>query len=81
VKTFLTALLLTLAAGLFAMDLYALLGNGFGGFLGIVGAVLGILWWRHVKGKVVPEDVDARSLGLLALVTVVLGGGLLLLAG
>ncbi|HKN51006.1 MAG TPA: hypothetical protein VJX66_00830 [Amycolatopsis sp.] len=81
VKTFATAVLLTFGAGLLGMVGWAVLDSGFGGFLGLVGGVFAILWWRHVHGKVIPADLKTRSVVLLFVVNVVLAGILLLTAG
>ncbi len=81
VKTFATAVLLTFGTGLLMMDGWALLSSGFGAFLGLVGAVFGIFWWRHVHGKVFARDLPTRSVILLAVVNVVLAVLLLLVAG
>ena len=81
VKTFVTAVLLTFGAGLLGMVGWAVLDSGFGGFLGLVGAVFAIFWWRHVHGKVFPRDLSTKSVILLLVVNVVLGLILVFSAG
>jgi hypothetical protein len=81
VKTFATAVLLTFGVGLLGMVGWAVLGSGFGGFLGLLGGLFGVLWWRHAHGKVVPENLKTRSVLLLLVVNVVLGVILLVSAG
>ncbi|MEU4674139.1 hypothetical protein AB0F91_40810 [Amycolatopsis sp. NPDC023774] len=80
VKTFATAVLLTFGAGLLAMVGWALLGSGFGAFLGIVAAGFGIYWWRSLHGTVFAPDLPTRSVIILLVVNVVLAAILLLTA-
>ncbi|MEU6643825.1 hypothetical protein ABZ863_14905 [Saccharomonospora sp. NPDC046836] len=73
VKTFAAAALLTFAAGALTLVGYVMAG-GFGGFLGIIGAVFGVVWWKNLHGKVFPRDLPGRSLaGLLAAAAVLFG--------
>jgi len=71
VKTFVTAALLTFAAGELVLLCYALLGV-FGGIIGLVGAVFGIVWWRNIHdGTAFPRDLPAKSVVILAVTTAV----------
>lgn len=82
VKTFVTAVLLTFGVGLLGMVGWAVLDSGFGGFLGLVAGVFGIVWWRSIHGKVVfPKAIPAKSVVILAVVNAVLALILLLTAG
>ncbi|SFW90695.1 hypothetical protein [Amycolatopsis australiensis] len=81
VKTFVTAVLLTFGVGLLGMVGWAVLDSGFGGFLGLVGGVFGVVWWRHLHGKAFPKVVPTKSVVLLAVVNAVLALILLLTAG
>lgn len=74
VKTFVAAGLLTFTAGLLVLIGYIMAG-GFGGFLGIIGAVFGVVWWKGVHGKVFPRDLPGKSMAGL-----VVAGALLLAA-
>jgi hypothetical protein len=81
VKVFVSAVLLTFGAGLLLMVGYALLSSGFGGFLGIIAAVFGIVWWKNIHGKVFPAGIPTRSVIILAAVNVILAVILLLIVG
>ncbi|GAB3168196.1 hypothetical protein [Amycolatopsis sp. NPDC004378] len=82
VKTFVTAVLLTFGVGLLGMVGWAVLSSGFGGFLGLVAGVFGVVWWRTVHGKVVfPKVIPTKSVVILAVVNAVLALILFLLAG
>ena len=81
VKTFATAVLLTFGVGVLGMVGWAVLDSGFGGFLGLVGGVLAVFWWRHLHGEVIPRPVPTKSVVLLAIVDAVLGLLLFLTAG
>jgi hypothetical protein len=81
VKVFISAVLLTFGAGLLLMVGYALLSSGFGGFLGIIAAVFGIVWWRSIHGKVFPAEIPTRSVIILAAVNVILAVILFLVVG
>ncbi|MBK1786198.1 hypothetical protein JHE00_17860 [Prauserella sp. ASG 168] len=72
-KTFAAAALLTFAAGLIVVIGYIMAG-GFGGFLGIIGAVFGFVWWKNLHGKVFPRDLPAKSLVALLVATAALFG-------
>ncbi|OZM70033.1 hypothetical protein CFN78_27525 [Amycolatopsis antarctica] len=72
VKTFATAALLTFSAGMLVL-IGTLLIGGFGTFLGIVAAVLGVVWWRSVNEKVFPRTLPNSSMITLAVATGVLG--------
>nr|WP_179775983.1 hypothetical protein [Amycolatopsis endophytica] len=72
VRTFVTALLLTFAAGELLLLCYALLGV-FGAIIGLVGAGFGIVWWRNIHdGKAFPRDLPAKSVVALAVATAVI---------
>lgn len=81
VKTFVTAVLLTFGVGLLGMVGWAVLDSGFGGFLGLVGGVFGIVWWRKIHGKAFPPVVPTKSVVILAVVNAALALVLLLAAG
>ncbi|MEU8639721.1 hypothetical protein AB0C38_46650 [Amycolatopsis sp. NPDC048633] len=82
VKTFVTAVLLTFGVGLLGMVGWAVLSSGFGGFLGLVAGVFGVVWWRSIHGKVVfPKVIPTKSVVILAVVNAVLALILLLTAG
>lgn len=81
VKVFVSAVLLTFGAGLLLMVGYALLSSGFGGFLGIIAAVFGIVWWKNIHGKVFPAEIPTRSVVILAAVNVILAVVLVLIVG
>lgn len=82
VKTFAAAVLLTFGVGMLGMVGWAVLDSGFGGFLGLVGGVFAVFWWRHVHGgKVFPRVLPTKSVVLLAVVNVVLALVLVLTAG
>ena len=81
VKTFVTAVLLTFGVGLLGMVGWAVLSSGFGGFLGLVGGVFGVVWWRKVHGTAFPKVIPAKSVVVLAVVNAVLALILLLTAG
>jgi hypothetical protein len=72
VKTFLAAALLPFGGGMLVLAGYVLLDSFFGGLLGLVGAVLGVMWWRNVHGKVFPRELPTRSVVILAAVAVAL---------
>ncbi|RZQ59422.1 hypothetical protein [Amycolatopsis suaedae] len=61
VKTFFAALLLTFASGMLIL-VGALLIGFFGGFLGVVGVVLGLIWWRSANGKMFPRDLSTGAM-------------------
>lgn len=73
VKTFAAAVLLTFGAGMLVLVGYLLLDSFFGGFLGAVGAVFAVIWWRSVHEKVFPRDIPAKSIIILAVINAVLG--------
>ncbi|MEU5263656.1 hypothetical protein [Amycolatopsis sp. NPDC021455] len=81
IKTFVTAVLLTFGVGLLGMVGWAVLDSGFGGFLGLVGGVFGVVWWRKVHGKAFPKVIPTKSVVVLAVVNAVLALILLLTAG
>jgi hypothetical protein len=81
VKTFVTAVLLTFGVGLLGMVGWAVLGSGFGGFLGLVGGAFGVVWWRKIHGKAFPRVVPTKSVVVLAVVIAVLTLVLFLTAG
>ncbi len=82
VKTFVTAVLLTFGVGLLGMVGWAVLSSGFGGFLGLVAGVFGVVWWRSIHGKTVfPKVIPTKSVVILAVVNAVLALILLLTAG
>jgi hypothetical protein len=81
VKTFVTAVLLTFGVGLLGMVGWAVLSSGFGGFLGLVAGVLGVVWWRHALGKVFPLVIPTKAVVILAVVNAVLALILVLTAG
>lgn len=56
-KTLVAAALLTFAAGMLVLIGYIMAG-GFGGFLGLIGAAFGIVWWKNLHGKVFPRDLS-----------------------
>lgn len=63
-KTFAAAALITFAAGMIVLIGYILAG-GFGGFLGLIGAIFGVVWWKNLHGKVFPRDLPvSHVLGL-----------------
>ncbi|MCU1687619.1 MAG: hypothetical protein JWQ81_8358 [Amycolatopsis sp.] len=80
VKTFATAVLLTFGVGLLAFIGYALLNGVFGGFLGLVAGVFGVVWWSKVNGKAFPTVIPGKSLAVLLVADVVLGVILFFLA-
>lgn len=73
VKTFVAAAMLTFTAGVVVLIGY-LMAGGFGGFMGIIGAVFGVVWWKGVHGKVFPKDLPSVSLMLLGVVGLLLVG-------
>ncbi|WP_167173322.1 hypothetical protein [Saccharomonospora amisosensis] len=73
VKTFIAAALLTFAAGMLVLIGYIMAG-GFGGFLGIIGAVWSVFWWKGVHGKVFPRDLPGKSMAGLAVTAAILLG-------
>lgn len=79
VKTFATAVLLTFGVGLLAFVGYGLLDGVFGGFLGLVAGVFGVVWWTKVNGKAFPAVISGKALSVLLVADVVLAGILLLL--
>lgn len=80
VKTFVAAVLLTLSAGTLAVLGYRLVGF-FGGFLGLVVAGFAVAWWKNLHDKVFPRELPRSSLIGLFVVTAVLSGLVLLMAG
>ncbi|WP_235022667.1 hypothetical protein [Amycolatopsis alkalitolerans] len=73
VRALLAAALLTYSAGVLMLVGYLLLSGVFGAILGLVGAGFGVVWWRNVHGeRVIPRNVPARSLIILAGVGAVL---------
>jgi hypothetical protein len=81
VKTFVTAVLLTFGVGLLGMVGWAVLSSGFGGFLGLVAGVFGVVWWRNIHDKTVfPKVVPTKSVVILAVINAVLALLLILLA-
>jgi hypothetical protein len=68
VRTFAAAALLTYTAGVLVLVGYILLSGVFGGILGLIGAVFGVVWWRSLHGKVFPRDLPLRSVIILAVV-------------
>ena len=81
IKTFVAAVLLTFGVGLLGMVGWAVLDSGFGGFLGLVGGVFGIVWWRKIHGKAFPKVLPTKSVVILAVVNAALALILLLTAG
>ncbi|MGW4065535.1 hypothetical protein ACWEGE_45100 [Amycolatopsis sp. NPDC004747] len=81
IKTFVAATLLTFGVGLLGMVGWAVLDSGFGGFLGLVGGVFGVVWWRKIHGKAFPAVLPTKSVVILAIVNAVLALILLLTAG
>ncbi|MFJ9777952.1 hypothetical protein ACIRSS_00115 [Amycolatopsis sp. NPDC101161] len=82
VKTFVTAVLLTFGVGLLGMVGWAVLSSGFGGFLGLVAGVFGVVWWRSIHGKkAFPKVIPTKSVVILAVVNAVLALILILTAG
>ncbi|MEQ0565653.1 hypothetical protein ABJI51_43285 [Amycolatopsis sp. NEAU-NG30] len=81
VKTFVTAVLLTFGVGLLGMFGWAVLGSGFGGFLGLVAGVFGVVWWRKIHGKAFPPVLPTKSVIYLAAFNALLTLALFLLAG
>ena len=81
IKTFVAAVLLTFGVGLLGMVGWAVLDSGFGGFLGLVGGVFGVVWWRKIHGKAFPKVLPTKSVVVLAVVNAVLALVLLLTAG
>ncbi|NIH79258.1 hypothetical protein [Amycolatopsis viridis] len=72
VRTFITAVLLTFAAGELMLLGYALLGV-FGGIIGLVAAIFGVVWWRSIHDKrAFPRDLPVKSVVILAVVTAVI---------
>ncbi|NKQ56515.1 hypothetical protein HFP15_26920 [Amycolatopsis sp. K13G38] len=71
VRTFLAAALLTFGTGVLVLDGYIML-DVFGGILGLVGAVFGIVWWRSKFDKVFPRDLPVKAVVILAVVDAVL---------
>jgi len=69
IRTFVAAVLLTFAGGELVLLGYALLGT-FGGIIGLVGAILGVVWWRTIHDKrVFPRDLPVKSVIVLAVAT------------
>lgn len=62
VKTFAAAALLTFSAGLLVLLGVLVIGGGFGGFLGIIAAVLGVVWWRSINQQLFPRDLPTASM-------------------
>ncbi|MGV9361753.1 hypothetical protein [Amycolatopsis sp. NPDC003731] len=81
IKTFVAAVLLTFGVGLLGMVGWAVLDSGFGGFLGLVAGVFGVVWWRKIHGKAFPKVLPTKSVVILAVVNAVLALILLLTAG
>jgi hypothetical protein len=81
IKTFVAAVLLTFGVGLLGMVGWAVLDSGFGGFLGLVGGVFGVVWWRKIHGKAFPKVLPTKSVIILAVVNAALALVLLLAAG
>ncbi|WP_086853035.1 hypothetical protein [Amycolatopsis kentuckyensis] len=81
IKTFVAAVLLTFGVGLLGMVGWAVLDSGFGGFLGLVGGVFGVVWWRKIHGKAFPKVLPTKSVVILAVVNAALALVLLLTAG
>ncbi|PXY28341.1 hypothetical protein [Prauserella muralis] len=73
VKTFTAAALLTFAGGMLVLIGYVMAG-GFGGLLGIIGAVFGVVWWKNLNEKVFPRDLPGSRLAGLAVAAAVLLG-------
>jgi len=71
-KTFTAAALLTFSSGMLMLIGYLLIG-GFGVFLGIVAAVLGVLWWRSANDKMFPANLKKSSLISVTVASAVLG--------
>lgn len=76
VRTFITATLLTYAAGVITFLFYAMLdGSGGGVFLGLIVALLAVLGWRRLQGgKAFPRDPSVRSVITLGVCAAVLTG-------
>ncbi|WP_158894976.1 hypothetical protein [Amycolatopsis anabasis] len=72
VKTLAAAALLTYGAGMLVLVGYLLLDSVFGGFLGVVGAIFGVIWWRSVHSKVFPRDLPTKSVIILAVISAAL---------
>lgn len=71
-KTFASAALLTFGSGMLVMVGYGLLTGFFGGLLGLVAAVFGVLFWKKRHDKIFPATIPTRSVLLLAVVNVLL---------
>ncbi len=72
-KTFVTATMLTFTGGMLVLIGYIMVG-GFGIFLGLVGAVFGVLWWKDLHDGVVPAQLPTKSVALLTLTGLALFG-------
>jgi len=67
------SVLLPLVLGLAILVPWVWLG-GFGIFLGLIGDVAWLFWWRQKRGGVFPPDVSAGTLAKMVVAVVVLGG-------
>jgi hypothetical protein len=75
IKTFVAAALLPYGGGMLVLVGYLLLDGVFGGFLGLIVAVLGAVWWRNTHDKkFFPRDLPAKSMVILVVVDIVLTG-------
>lgn len=73
VRAVVAAALLTYAGGVLMLVGYILLSGVFGGILGLVGAVFGVVWWRKAHNdQIFPRELSTKSLLILVAVGAVL---------